>query len=291
MKRPLVSNRKWVVAAFFTAAMWGLFGAWIFGSIYCTACNHIVSLPKDLPVEPVAFHSNSGATIRGWLVNAETNRGVVIIQHGIHADKSTLVSRARLVSQAGYAVLLFDFQAHGESIGNEITFGYLESRDSQAAVEFVKKRFPGKPVAVIGVSLGAAAAVLAKPPLAVQALVLEMMYPTIEEATKDRIEIRLGPLGRCLSPLLTAQIPWHAGCRGEDLRPVNAVANIGIPKLFIAGTEDLETKFSEAEIIFASAAEPKSFVAMAGARHQDLLRFAPEQYRTNVLDFLDKHLK
>jgi alpha-beta hydrolase superfamily lysophospholipase len=291
MKRPLVRNRKWVVAALFAAVMWSVYGAWIFGSIYCTACNHIVALPGDLPVERVAFHSNSGATIRGWLLAGETNRGVVIIQHGIHADKSTLVSRAQMVSHAGYAVLLFDFQAHGESIGDTITFGYLESRDSQAAVEFVKKRFPGKPVAVIGVSLGAAAAVLAKPPLDVQALVLEMMYPTIEEATKDRIEMRLGPLGRCLSPLLTAQIPWHAGCRGEDLRPIDAVATIATPKLFIAGTADEDTKFSESEKIFARAAEPKSLMAVNGARHQDLFHFASDQYRTNVLDFLDKHLK
>jgi alpha-beta hydrolase superfamily lysophospholipase len=291
MKPPLVRNRKWLAAGLFTAVMWSVYGAWIFGSIYCTACNHIVALPKDLPVERVAFSSKSGATIRGWIVSGETNRGVVILQHGIHGDKSMLVGRAKLVSQAGYTVLLFDFQAHGESIGDEITFGYLESLDSQAAVEFVKKRFPGKPVAIIGVSLGAAAAVLAKPSLDVQALVLEMMYPTIEDATKDRIEIRLGAFGRCLSPLLTAQIPWHAGCSEKDLRPIDAVADILTPKLFIAGTADLNTKFSEAERIFANAAGPKNFVAVDGARHQDLFRYAPEQYRTNVLDFLDKYLK
>jgi alpha-beta hydrolase superfamily lysophospholipase len=216
---------------------------------------------------------------------------VVILQHGIHADKSTLVERARMLVQNGYAVLMFDFQAHGESIGEQITFGYLESRDSQAAVEFVKQRFPGKPVAVIGVSLGAAAAVLAKPPLPVQALVLEMMYPTIEEATKDRIEMRLGPLGRCLSPLLTAQIPWHAGCHSEDLRPIIAVATISTPKLFIAGTADQNTKFSEAKDIFARAAAPKEFLPVEGAQHEDLCHYAPEFYKTNVLNFLNEHLK
>src|ERR1035438_4256770 len=107
-----------------------------------------------------------------------------------------MVERARFISQSGYAALLFDFQAHGESIGKQITVGYLESRDAQAAVEFAHRRFPGKPVAVIGVSLGAAAAVLAHPPLDVQALVLELMYPTVEDAIKDRLEMRLGPLGR-----------------------------------------------------------------------------------------------
>jgi alpha-beta hydrolase superfamily lysophospholipase len=270
---------------------WKLICRYLVGGALCASANHSVALPKDLSVEPVSFSSTSGATIHGWLVPTVTNRGVVILQHGIRADKSTLVERAKLFSQAGYTVLLFDFQAHGESIGKQITLGFLESRDSQAAVEFVKKRFPGKPVGVIGVSLGAAAAALANPPLDVQAMVLEMMFPDIVDATKDRIEIRLGPFGRSLSPLLTAQIKPRIGCGLDDLRPIDAVAKITAPKLFLAGTADQETKFSEAKEIFDSAAEPKVFVPFDGARHQDLRDFAPEKYKQVVLDFLDTHLK
>jgi uncharacterized protein len=269
----------------------GLAASWIFGSVYSAACNHPVALPQNLAVEQVAFSSKSGATIHGWLVAPETNRGVVILQHGVHADKSTLVERAQFLSQAGYAVLLFDFQAHGESIGKQITFGFLESRDSQAAVEFVKKRFPGKPIGVIGVSLGAAAEALANPPLDVQAMVFESMYPTIVEATKDCIEIRLGPLGRCLSPLLTAQIKLRSDCSTDDLRPIASVAKITAPKLFLAGTADRETKFNEAKEIFDNAAEPKMFVPFDGARHQDLLDFAAAQYKKIILEFLDANLK
>jgi alpha-beta hydrolase superfamily lysophospholipase len=291
MKRPWLRNRKWLVAGIFTVVLWGLYGAWIFGSIYCTPCNRIVALPADLPVEHVAFPSRSGADIRGWLLAGPTNRAVVILQHGIHADKSTLAGRARMLARNGYAVLMFDFQAHGESIGQHITFGHLESRDSQAAVEFVKRRFPGKPVAVIGVSLGAAAAVLSNPPLEVQAMVLEMMYPTIEDATKDRIEKRLGPAGRPFSLLLTLQIPWHAGCRTEDLRPIEAVASLEVPKLFIAGTDDRDTKFTEAQAILANASGPKEFLPLEGAKHEDLHAFAPERYEAAVLNFFETHLK
>jgi alpha-beta hydrolase superfamily lysophospholipase len=250
-----------------------------------------VPLPANLAVEPVSFPSNSGATIHGWLVGSETNRAVVILQHGIHGSRADLVSRARFLSAAGYAVLMFDFQAHGESAGSHITFGYLESRDAQAAVAFVKFRFPGKPIAIIGVSLGAAAAALAEPPLDVQALVLEMMYPTVVEATKDRIAMRLGPPGRLLSPLLTAQIKWRIGCTTDDLCPIVSVEKITVPKLFIAGTEDRDTTFAESKEIFAHAAEPKAFAPFEGARHVDLLHFAPGQYRKVILEFLETHLK
>ena len=284
-------KRKMIFRLLLAAFFLGIFAAWIVGGLLCASANHSVALPKNLAVEPVTFPSKSGATISGWLVQGATNRGIVILQHGVRADKSTLVERAKFLSQAGYTVLMFDFQAHGESLGHVITLGFLESRDSRAAVEFAKKRFPGKPIGVIGVSLGAAAAALANPPLDVQALVLEMMYPTVEEATKDRIEMRLGRLGRCLSPLLTTQIPFRAGCNAEDLSPIRAVAKITASKLFLAGTADRETKFSEAEAIFSNAAEPKTFRAFDGAQHEDLNHFAPEQYQKIVLDFLETHLK
>jgi alpha-beta hydrolase superfamily lysophospholipase len=167
----------------------------------------------------------------------------------------------------------------------------LESRDSQAAVAYVKERFPGKPIAIIGLSLGAAAAALAEPPLDVQAFVFEMMYPTIVEATKDRIAMRLGPPGRLLSPQLTVQLQWRIGCSTDDLRPIVNVEKITTPKLFIAGTEDRDTPLAESKEIFARAAEPKALVTFEGARHEDLLARAPDRYKKTILDFLEAHLK
>ena len=242
-------QRRWKIVGTFLALglVCGLCVSWMVGGNLCASCNRAVPLPANLAVEPVTFPSESGATIHAWVVTPTTNRAVVILQHGIHGSRANLVGRARFLSEAGYAVLLFDFQAHGESKGSQITFGYLESRDAQAAVAFAKSRFPGKPVAVIGTSLGAAAAVLAEPPLDVQALVLEMMYPTLVEATKDRLAMRFGAPGRMLSPLLTAQMKWRLGCTTDDLRPIVNVEKITVPKLFIAGTEDRDTTLAESK--------------------------------------------
>jgi pimeloyl-ACP methyl ester carboxylesterase len=271
--------------------LFALAASWLVGGYICSPWNRPVKLPDDLSVEKVAFLSQSGATIHGWLAGSSANRAVVILQHGIRENKSSLVERARFLVAAGYAVLLYDFQAHGESIGSRMTFGYLESRDAQAAVEFVRSRFPGKPVGVIGLSLGAAAAVLAQPALEVQALVLEMMYPNVVDATKDRIEMRIGQPWRMLSPLLTAQLKIRAGCSVEDLCPLASVERLATPKLILCGTEDQHTKIEESEEIYEHAAEPKEFVRFEGARHEDLLAFAPEHYKRVVLNFLNTYLK
>lgn len=269
----------------------GLMASWQAGGYICAPWNRRVKLPDNLAVEKVTFPSNSGSTIHGWLAGSNSNRAVVILQHGIREDKSSLVERARFLVAAGYAVLLYDFQAHGESVGSKMTFGYLESRDAQAAVEFAKARFPEKPIGVIGLSLGAAAATLAQPALDVRALVLEMMYPNLVDATKDRLEMKLGPLGRLLSPLLTAQLKIRTGCTVDDLCPLAFVDKLAAPKLILAGTEDRHTKINESEEIYEHAAEPKEFIRFEGARHEDLLAFAPEHYKTVILKFLDAHLK
>ena len=282
---------KWICGLLFGVVVSGLVFSWIAGGELCAPVNHAVVAPKDLAVEAVNFASASGARISGWLVTPATNRGVVILQHGVRADKSTLVPRARFLSRAGYAVLLYDFQAHGESVGRQITFGYLESRDAQAAVVFAKQCFPGKPVGVIGVSLGGAAALLATPSLDVQALVLESVYPNIIDATKDRLEWVLGRPARLLSPLLTCQINLRLGVGPDVLRPIDRVAEIKTPKLFLAGTRDPRTKFSEAQAMFNRAAEPKQFVSVEGADHEDLHHFLGEKYEKMILDFLNKNLK
>ncbi len=82
--------------------------------------------------------------------------GAIILMHGVRANRLSMLDRARFLSHAGYAVLLVDFQAHGESTGEHITFGYLESRDAQAAVRFLRANAPDEKIGVIGVSMGGA---------------------------------------------------------------------------------------------------------------------------------------
>jgi pimeloyl-ACP methyl ester carboxylesterase len=134
-----------------------------------------------------------------------------------------MVERARFLRRAGYSVLLIDFPATGETTGDHITFGWKESRDVLAAIDFVHQTDPTAPVAIIGSSLGGVAALLATPPLKIDALVLEEVYPTIEIATRNRMENYLGVFGRMLTPLLLNQLQWRLGVSASQLRPVDHI--------------------------------------------------------------------
>jgi alpha-beta hydrolase superfamily lysophospholipase len=111
--------------------------------------------PADLNAESVVFASASGATVHGWWCPNQNAKGAVLLLPGIRANRLSMVERARFLSRAGYSILLIDFQATGETTGDHITFGWKESRDVLAAVDFVRKTDSTTPVAIVGSSLGA----------------------------------------------------------------------------------------------------------------------------------------
>ncbi|HEY7184876.1 MAG TPA: alpha/beta fold hydrolase [Blastocatellia bacterium] len=272
------------IPVFFGCALWGA------GDVLSRPVNHPVgALPAYLQGRDVEFESGSGSKLRGWLIPGR--KGAVVLMHGFRGDRREMLGRASFLSQAGYSVLLFDFQAHGESPGKRITIGYLESRDAQAAVDFMKKSCPGEKLGVIGLSMGGAAAVLASPALEVDAMSLEMVYPDIERATEDRMERYLGVWARGLAPLLLAQLPLRAGIEKTALRPVDRVGAIKAPKLFIAGAKDLHTKLDESRELFAAASEPKEFWVVEEAAHVDVHHIAKEEYERRILDFFEKRLR
>jgi fermentation-respiration switch protein FrsA (DUF1100 family) len=214
----------------------------------------------------------------------------VVVLHGVRADRSTMLPRAEALVGAGYAVLLPDLQAHGESSGDQITFGHLESQDAIAAVSFLRGRLPGMRLGGIGVSLGGAAFLLAREPLSLDALVIEAVYPTIEEALGNRLALRVGPLSRMLGPLLLLQIGPRLGIAADALRPLEAIRRLSCPVLVLSGTADLHTTEAETRRLFAAAPEPRELWLLDGARHEDLFRYDPEGYRARVIPFLDRYL-
>jgi len=265
---------------------------WLAGSALSAPVNQAIGpLPSDLNGQSVQFSSQSGSLIHGWLLSGRKGAGVVVLMHGVRSNRLSMVDRARFLSRAGYSVLLFDFQAHGESPGPHITFGYLESKDAQAAIEYIRDNLPDEKIGVIGVSMGGAAALLASPPLDVKALVLEMVYPTINEAIADRCKIRLGIWGEALAPFLSLQLRPRLGVSADRLRPIDHVASLREPKLFIVGAEDRHTTLAESKLMYGAASEPKEIWVIEGATHTDLYAKARAEYERRVLAFFNNNLR
>lgn len=285
-KRKQVLFCATAIPVFFCCAVWGA------GSFLSRPANHSVgALPPHLQGRDVEFESGSGSKLRGWLIPGRRGAGVIVLMHGFRGDRRQMLGRAPFLGKAGYSLLLFDFQAHGESPGEQITIGHLESRDAQSAVEFMKMSCPGEKLGVIGLSMGGAAAVLASPALDVDAMALEEVYPDIDRATANRMERYMGSWARGLAPLLIMQLPLRAGIGRAALRPIDHVGSIKAPKLFIAGAKDRHTKLDESSELFAAASEPKELWVVEEASHVDVHQIAKEEYERRVLEFFEKRLR
>jgi uncharacterized protein len=268
-----------------------------FGVFMSRAAPAVIGAPPtDLHAENVAISSASGATLHGWFIAGEPGGGAVVLMHGVRSDRRSMVARARLLNAEGFSVLLFDFQAHGESAGARITFGQREGMDASAAVASMRRRLPAERVGAIGTSLGGAAALLGPGPLPVDALVLESVYPDIEAAVADRIRSVLGPflgaiLAAPLAELFERLLPPVLQIDPAKLRPINHIAEVTAPVLVASGQRDDHTTIAEATALFDRARNPKMFWAVPGAGHVDLESYAPQEYRRHVLPFLVNSLQ
>jgi alpha-beta hydrolase superfamily lysophospholipase len=267
-------------------------GTWVAGSVLTAPTpESIGDLPADLVGKSVQFWSESGSIIHGWFIPGTKGSGAIILMHGVRSNRLSMLDRARFLSRAGYSVLLFDFQAHGESKGDHITLGYLESKDAQAAVRFIRENAPGETIGILGVSMGGAATLLASPALNVNAIVLEMVYPTIDQAVSNRLTMRLGGWASLLRPLLTWQLRPRLGFYSDALRPIDHVGSISAPKLFIAGADDQHTTISESQQMYDAASNPKALWILKGARHVDLYQVSKLEYEQRVLGFFHAYLQ
>lgn len=217
-------------------------------------------------------------------------RGAVLLLHGIHGDRRDMADRARFLNDQGYAVLLIDLPGQGASTASFVTFGLREADGVRAALVELRRRAPGERIGVIGVSLGAASLVLCRDCPPVDAVVLESMYPTIEEAVANRLRMRLGPVGGPLSALLLWQLPLRLGIRPDALHPIQYVGDVKAPVLIAAGGADLHTTLSETQRLFEAAAQPKALWIVEGAAHVNLHAYAPGEYERRIGAFLAEHL-
>lgn len=261
------------------------------GYMLCKPAKCRIENPGDEDLKNILISSGSGSLLHGWVLPGLQNHGVILLFHSLRSNRSVMLDRARMLSRSGYTALLFDFQAHGESDGSKITFGYRESKDVESIFYYAKSNYPNEKIGAIGISLGGAAILLRNGSTVFDALVIESVYPTIEEATNDRIRIRLGILAPILTPILLSQLKLQIGITAKDLRPIEKINKQQCPILLIAGKLDKHTTILESERMYAKAQEPKEYWMIPDAGHEDFFKKHPIEYREKILRFFGNFLR
>ncbi len=285
MAQSIQTMKRFLFATFLFIGI-GLYVLWGEGSRLTAPTNHAIApASADLRAEPLVFNK-----IHGWFIPATKARACVLLVPGLRADRTRMVQRARFLRASGFTTLLIDLQGHGETPGQQLTFGYREAENVKDAVGYLRHTRGCKKVAIIGTSLGGAASLLGPAPAQVDALILEAVYTTVEEAVTNRLATRYWQLAPWLAPLLTQQIPLRLHAPLSALRPIDAIGKIHAPVFVIGGSADQRTKLTETEHLFNRASNPKQLWIVQGAGLVDFHQFAGAGYEQKVLAFLDKYL-
>ncbi len=164
----------------------------------------------------------------------------VLLAHGWSSHSLRHLAWVDSLRVAGYAVVAFDQQAHGRSSGSKATLP-----DFVCNLLAVGWRH-GRAAAVIGHSLGAAAAALAlKHGLEADRAIL-IAAPADPEEALGRFAKALG-VAATVRRRMTALLEANTGVPMDDLQAHRIVPHLGRPALVVHDLEDREVPWSEGE--------------------------------------------
>lgn len=236
--------------------------------------------------------------LKAFLLPAEKESDVyVFCSHGYRSSgKGEYGVMAKFYHDLGYNVFIIDHQAHGESEGKYIGFGYHESQDALLWLDWMIEKF-GKDIKIIlqGISMGCATVTMMsgsdKLPENVKFIVADCGYTSakaeFEYIMKNNIHLPAFPV------VDTANVfnKYINGYEFEDANPLESVKNAKVPMLFFhGGNDDFVPTYMVYELYDACGSENKDMMIIDGARHAESYRRNSEAYEAKVKEFAEKYI-
>ncbi len=272
----------------------------------------IVPRGQPLPhAEPVKFPTSDGLSLNGiYLKGKKPRRGVILFGLEFGSDCWSCWSYCEHLVEAGFDVFAFEFRNQG---GSDTMPGYdplqwvtdYEVSDTRAALNYLRGRPDADPrgVGFFGISKGAGAGLLAgvADPW-VRCFVTDGVF-----ATYSTVVPYMRQWFRIYNTHVLVQgvFPdWFFGMIGlAGLKRTERDRNCHFPHLeralprlaprpifMIHGGADTYIKASMARDLFARARGLKELWIVEGAKHNQALHVAGEDYRSRVLEFFEAHL-
>lgn len=228
-------------------------------------------LPRDVglaDVEEVTLRNVSGESLLSWFGSAQTGRPTVLFFHGNGGAVNHRAHRFRGLMADGFGVFMLGYPGYGGSDGRPSEPGFVEG--ARLAYEhLVGQGILPEDIVIYGESIGSGVAVRLAADVGAKALVLEA--PLSSAADVARVHY-----------------PWLlAGPLIKDTyRAVDVVDRIDMPMLVIHGESDRIIPIDIGRRLFDAASEPKTFVGIAGAGHNDLHLYATDEIAADFIDAL-----
>ena len=253
--------------------------------------------PSDagLPSEEFTVVVGEGLRLNGWLsVGLPPVKGTILYLHGVADCMIDGIRLAKLLHDHHYNVALYDARRHGQSDGKFCTYGYYEKHDVSRVIDFLESRTDLKlgTVGIFGTSMGAAVGIQAAAiDKRVAAVVSENSFAKLRTIFDDYQKRMIKLPFHYLRNIVIKRSERLAQFKANDVSPLDVVGNIGIPILFIYGTNDHLIHHKYSLMLYERKKEPKELFPIEGAKHNDTWAIAGEQYARTLLNFFEKYIR
>ncbi|HEY6292581.1 MAG TPA: alpha/beta hydrolase [Terriglobia bacterium] len=256
--------------------------------------------PQDfgMTYQSVDFPSSDGIDLKGWWMPAAGQppggaAGTIVYVDGQNRTRIEMLPMAQFGHSLGYNGLTFDLRHQGASGGRFSSVGYWERLDVEGAVRYALDREHGaRPVVLWGISLGAAASLMAAAETPdVAAVISDSTFLSFDDTARHHWKLFFSswPSFPMLNETV-ALIAWKAHFRPADFDLEKAVERINPrPILFIGVEGDRRMPPAIARTLYGLETSPdKILLIVPGARHGEGFTSGHEQYQQAVTAFLGK---
>lgn len=217
-------------------------------------------------------------------------RKVAICFHGYTSQgMSDYIGLSDYYLKRGYAMLLPDARAHGESEGEYIGFGCLDRKDALVWINWVIQEL-GEDVGIVlhGTSMGGATVLMASGlelPGQVKGIVSDCAFTSPKEVFTHVLHSMYHlPAFPAISgaDILNRRL---AGYGMDECNAKREVAKAKVPILFIHGTKDTFVPYHMCREIYDCCASPKKILEVEGAAHAESYYKDTESYERALDEF------
>lgn len=145
--------------------------------------KRIAQWARDKKTEALTITGYRGTELYGEIFSSDSNKWVIIL-HGYGGDCTLMYYAGEVFSSRGFNVLIPDLRGHGKSGGSYIGMGWHDRIDIIKWAEEIRHRNKNARIAVYGVSMGGAAAVMAsgeKLPRCIKCIIEDCGYTSVSD--------------------------------------------------------------------------------------------------------------
>jgi uncharacterized protein len=262
-------------------------------ALWLSGCSDLLFYPEQgLPITPtragleyrdITLHAADGTRLHAWWLPAKAGvavKGTVLHLHGNGGNLAWHLGGTYWLPEQGYQVLMLDYRGYGLSEGEPGLPAVYQDIDAAFAWLAQAPEVQGKPLTLLGQSLGGALAVHylaghAEQRSQLQGLALDGVPASYRDVARSVLD------KSWLTWPLQVPLSWLVPDDDSAIRSIDALGPL--PLLIFHSLDDDVVPFSNGARLNAAARSPHRFIETRGGHVQT---FAEDAWRQALLAFL-----